>query len=63
MSPHVRYLPPPGSSAPPYLLDEAPEDFVMTAEGRDRIRTWQQFYHADLGRSIWRRGPDRPIRH
>ena len=63
LSPHVRYLPQPGSGGPPVRLDVSDEDFVMTAEGRERIRTWEQFYYPDLGRSIWKRGPDRPIRH
>jgi hypothetical protein len=63
LSPHARWLPQPGTSRQPVFLGDAPEEFVMTAEGRERIRTWQQFYYPDIGRSIWKRGPDRQIRH
>ena len=63
LSPHVRGLPQPGSSAPPVLLTAEDDEKLMTATGRDEIQSWQQFYIPELGRSVWRKGPVRPIRH
>jgi hypothetical protein len=63
LSPHVRGLPRPGSSAPDVMLDAEDDEHLMTASGRDQVQNWQQFYVPELGRSVWRKGPLRPIRH
>jgi hypothetical protein len=63
LSPHVRGLPRPGSSAPDVMLDSDDDEHLMTASGRDQVQNWQQFYVPELGRSVWRKGPLRPIRH
>ena len=63
LSPHVRGLPPPGSSAAPVLLTAEDDEKLMTAIGREQIQSWQQFYIPELGRSVWKKAYLRPIRH
>ncbi|MEO8286833.1 MAG: N-acetylmuramoyl-L-alanine amidase [Chloroflexota bacterium] len=57
-----RSLPLPGSKAPPVFLNEAVDEAVRTADGRERQQVWQQFYMPELGRSVWLKGTLRYVR-
>lgn len=54
LSPNGRSLPPPGSNAAPVFLGDATESLPVRADGRERQRTWDQYYMPELGRSIWK---------
>ncbi len=62
-APNGRTLPAPGSDAPPVLLSDAAQDLPLTADGRERQQIWQQFYMPELGRSVWKEGQMRYVRH
>jgi hypothetical protein len=62
LAPNGRSLPQPGTDAPPVKLSEAVDEPVFTPDGRERQQIWQQFYIPQLGRSVWRKGPDLYVR-
>jgi hypothetical protein len=58
-SPNGRFLPPPGSNAPPVLLDWSDDDPHGGSTQRAigwRPFVWYQYYVPSLGRSIWVKG-------
>lgn len=63
LSQNGRNLPRPGTDAQPVLLDDSTQYIPLAADGREIEQVWQQFYVPELGRSIWKKGPVRFVRH
>lgn len=63
LSQNGRNLPRPGTDAQPVLLDDSTQYIPLAADGREIEQVWQQFYVSELGRSIWKKGPVRFVRH